>query len=64
MTGVYNPEAFVPHAVSLGQACAHCPIFVTAASRRSLASVSVPMCRANLSVPVPVKALVGRYPTN
>ncbi len=64
LTVVYSPKTFFPHAASLRQACAHCGIFVTAASRRSLASVSVPMCRANLSVPVPVGALVGRYLTN
>ena len=64
LTVVYTPKGFIPHAASLGQAFAHCPILVTAASRRSLASVSVPMCRVNLSVPVPVDALVGRYLTN
>ena len=64
MTGVYNPEAFVPHAVSLGQACAHCPIFPTAASRRSLGRVSVPVWLIVLLDQLPVIALVGRYPTN
>ena len=33
---LYNPKAFFTHAVLLDQACAHCPIFPTAASRRSL----------------------------
>ena len=47
---VYNPKAFFLHAALLGQACAHCPIFPTAASRRSLGRVSVPMWPANLSV--------------
>ena len=37
-TGVYNPKAFILHAASLGQACAHCRRFSTAASRRSLGS--------------------------
>ena len=64
MTGVYNPKAFVLHAASLRQAFAHCGKFSTAASRRSLASVSVPVCPANLSVRVPVVGLVGRYPAN
>ncbi len=64
LTAVYTPRGFIPHAALLGQAFAHCPIFVTAASRRSLGSVSVPMRRANLSVPVPVLALVSRYLTN
>ena len=61
---VYNPKAFFLHAALLGQACAHCPIFPTAASRRSLGRVSVPMWPANLSVRLLIVALVGRYPTN
>ncbi len=61
---VYTPKGLFPHAASLDQAFAHCPIFVAAASRRSLGSVSVPMRRVNLSVPVPVVALVSRYLTN
>ncbi len=64
LTVVYIPRDFFLHAASLDQAFAHCPIFVTAASRRSLGSVSVPMRRVNLSVPVPVEALVSRYLTN
>ncbi len=63
-TGVYNPKAFILHAASLGQACAHCRRFSTAASRRSLGSVSVPVCRATLARPVGIRALVGRYPAN
>ncbi len=61
---VYTPRSFILHAASLHQTFVHCGIFVTAASRRSLGSVSVPMRRANLSVPVPVIALVSRYLTN
>ena len=61
---VYNPKAFVLHAALLGQACAHCPIFLTAAPRRSLARVAVPVWLIVLSDQLPVKALVGRYPTN
>ncbi len=64
LKGVYIPKEFVLHAASLRQAFAHCGIFVTAASRRSLGSVSVPMRRINLSVPVPVIALVSLYLTN
>ena len=64
MTVVYNPRAFVLHAASLRQACAHCGRFSTAASRRSLGSVSVPVWRIILSDPLPVVALVGLYPTN
>ncbi len=40
---LYNPKAFFTHAVWLDQACAHCPKFPTAASRRSLDRVSVPV---------------------
>ena len=39
----YNPQAFITHAVLLGQAFAHCPIFPTAAFRRSMDRVSVPL---------------------
>ena len=63
-TGVYNPKAFILHAASLGQACAHCRRFSTAASRRSLGSVSVPVCRATLARPVGIRALVGHHPAN
>ena len=61
---VYNPKAFFLHAALLGQACAHCPIFPTAASRRSLGRVSVPMWPVNLSVRLLIVGLVGHYPAN
>ena len=61
---VYNPKAFIPHAASLHQACAHCAIFPTAASRRSLGRVSVPVWPVTLSGRLPVVALVSRYLTN
>src|SRR5690606_19512007 len=61
---VYNPKAFIPHAASLRQASAHCARFPTAASRRSLGRVSVPVWPVALSGRLPVVALVGRYPTN
>ena len=48
----------------LGQAFAHCPIFPTAASRRSLDRLSVPMWPLILSDRLPIVALVGRYPAN
>ena len=51
MTEVYNPKAVFPHAASLHQAFAHCAISPTAASRRSLGRVSVPMWPFNLSSP-------------
>ena len=43
---------------------ASCGIFVTAASRRSPGSVSVPMRRVVLSHPLGVLALVSHYLTN
>ena len=64
MTGVYNPKAFIPHAALLRQAFAHCAIFPAAASRRSLARVSVPVWLIVLSDQLPVFALVSRYLTN
>ena len=48
----------------LGQAFAHCPIFPTAASRRSLGRVSVPVWPITLSGRLPIADLVGRYPAN
>ena len=62
-TEVYNPKTVFPHAASLGQGCPHCPISLTAASRRSLGRVSVPMWPVNLSVRLPIVAMVGRYLT-
>ena len=61
---VYNPKAFFPHAAWLDQACAHCPKFPTAASRRSLGRISVPVWPVALSGRLPVEALVSRYLTN
>ncbi len=61
---VYSPEAFIPHAALLRQACAHCGRFPTAASRRSLGRVSVPVWLIILSDQLLIDALVGSYPTN
>ena len=61
---VYNPKAVVPHAALLRQGFPHCAIFPTAASRRSLGRVSVPMWPVNLSVRLLIVDLVGRYPAN
>ena len=63
-TGVYNPKAFFLHAALLRQAFAHCAKFPTAASRRSLGRISVPVWLIILSDQLPVVALVSRYPTN
>ena len=64
LKAVYNPRAFIPHAALLHQAFAHCAIFPTAASRRSLGRVSVPVWLTILSDQLPVDALVSRYLTN
>ena len=63
-TEVYDPRAFIPHAALLGQAFAHCPKFPTAASRRSLDRVSVPVWLIILSDQLTIVALVSRYLTN
>ena len=63
-TELYDPKTFITHAAWLDQACAHCPRFLTAASRRSLGRVSVPVWLIILSDQLLIVALVGRYPTN
>ncbi len=63
-TELYNPRAFIAHAASLRQAFAHCARFPTAASRRSLDRVSVPVWLFILSDQLPVLGLVGHYLTN
>ncbi len=63
-TELYNPKAFITHAASLRQAFAHCARFPTAASRRSLDRVSVPVWLFILSDQLPVLALVVRYTAN
>ena len=64
LKGVYNPRAFIPHAALLRQAFAHCARFPTAASRRSLGRVSVPVWLIILSDQLWIVGLVGLYPTN
>ena len=61
---LYNPKAFFTHAEWLDQGCPHCPKFPTAASRRSLDRVSVPVWLVVLSDQLLIVALVGLYPTN
>ena len=63
-TELYDPKAFITHAAWLDQAFAHCPIFPTAASRRSLGRVSVPVWLIILSDQLRIEGLVGLYPTN
>ena len=62
--GVYRPRPFILHAASLHQGFPHCARFPTAATRRCVGRVSVPLERTILSDPLPVVGLVGRYPTN
>ena len=64
LTAVYDPKAFILHAASHSQAFAHWKISSTAASRRSLGSVSVPVWLTTLSGQLYIIALVGHYPTN
>ena len=61
---VYIPKDFILHAALLRQAFAHCAKFPTAASRRSMARVSVPLWLAVLSDQLLIVALVSRYLTN
>ena len=62
LKAVYNPKAFITHAALLRQAFAHCGRFPTAASRRSLGRVSVPIWPVGLSTRLPVVGTVGRHP--
>ena len=62
MKGFYNPKTFIIHAAWLHHAFAHCARFPTAASRRSLGRVSVPMWLVILSDQLLIVALVGHYP--
>ena len=64
LTGVYDPRAFILHAALLRQAFAHCAKFPTAASRRSLDRVSVPVWPSTLSGRLLIVALVSLYLTN
>ena len=64
LTELYDPKAFFAHAALLRQAFAHCAKFPTAASRRSLGRISVPVWLIILSDQLPVVALVSRYLTN
>ncbi len=64
LKGFYTPKGVIIHAASLRQAFAHCAIFPTAASRRSLGRISVPVWPATLSGRLSIAALVSRYLTN
>ncbi len=62
--GLYDPKAFFTHAALLRQGFPHCAIFLTAASRRSLDRVSVPVWLIILSDQLPIEALVSHYLAN
>ena len=64
LTGLYDPKTFFTHAALLRQGFPHCAKFLTAASRRSLDRVPVPVWLVILSDQLPIVALVGLYPTN
>ncbi len=63
-TELYDPRTFITHAALLRQTFVHCGRFPTAASRRSLGRVSVPVWPITLSGRLCIVALVSRYPTN
>ena len=62
--GLQLVSLHIPYAVLLRQAFAHCGKFPTAASRRSLDRVSVPVCLIALSNQILIVALVSFYLTN
>ncbi len=63
-TALYTPKGFVAHAASLRQTFVHCAIFLTAASRRSLGRISVPVWLVILSDQLSIVALVSSCLTN
>ena len=63
-TELYDPKAFIAHAALLRQTFVHCGRFPTAASRRSLGRVSVPVWPITLSGRLRIVALVSHYLTN
>ena len=63
-TVLYDPKTFFTHAALLRQSFLHCAIFPTAASRRSLGRVSVPVWLIILSDQLRIVGLVSLYLTN
>ena len=63
-TEVYDPKTFILHAAWLRQTFVHCEKFPTAATRRCLDRVSVPMWPISLSARLCIVALVSLYLTN
>ena len=64
LTELYTPKSFIVHAALLRQAFAPCAKFPTAASRRSMGRVSVPLWLIILSNQLLIVALVVQYTTN
>ena len=64
LTELYTPKGFIVHAVLLRQGFPHCAKFPTAASRRSMGRVSVPLWLIILSNQLLIVALVVLYTTN
>ncbi len=64
MTELYEPKSFFTHAALLRQGFPHCAKFLTAAFRRSLDRVSVPVWLIILSDQLTIMALVSFYLTN
>ena len=64
MTDLYSPKTFFNHAALLRQPFVHCAKFLTAASRRSLGRISVPVLVIILSNHLLIVALVSHYLTN
>ena len=63
MTDLYSPKTFFNHAALLRQPFGHCAKFLTAASRRSLGRISVPVWLIILSDQLLIVAMVSRYLT-
>ena len=63
-TDLYAPRSFIDHAALLRQAFAHCAKFPTAAPRRGLGRISIPVWLIILSDQLPIIALVSHYLTN
>jgi hypothetical protein len=64
LTELYIPKDFIAHAALLRHPFGHCAIFPTAASRRSLGRISVPVWPYTLSGRLSIVALVSFYLTN
>ena len=64
MTDLYTPKSVFNHAALLRQGFPHCAKFPTAASRRSLGRISVPVLVITLSSHLLIAVLVSHYLTN